>query len=50
MARRVTEINRFGSFRLFSVTEIILSPYKGEDIFGGYFRFLALGPKSEVKR
>ena len=36
MAYPITEINRFRRFRLFPVTEIIPSPYRGEDIFGGY--------------
>lgn len=40
MAGLITEISRFRPFRLFSVTEIILSPYGGRIvpaiITGGY--------------
>ena len=39
MAHQIAEINRFRCFRLFSVTEIILSPFRGRIfsavIFGG---------------
>lgn len=34
----LTEIGRFRQFWLFSVTEIIHSPYRGEDYSGGGFR------------
>ena len=36
---QLTEINRFRCFRLFSVTEINRSPYRGGKVFGGGFRF-----------
>lgn len=35
----ITEINRFRCFRLFPVTEINRSPYRGGKVFGGGFRF-----------
>ena len=35
----ITEINRFRCFRLFLVTEINRSPYRGGKVFGGGFRF-----------
>ncbi len=36
---QLTEINRFRCFRLFPVTEINRSPYRGGKGFGGCFRF-----------
>ena len=35
----ITEINRFRCFRLFPVTEINRSPYRGGKVFDGGFRF-----------
>ena len=38
----MTEIYRNCRFRLFPVTEINRSPYRGADVFGGYLRGLAM--------
>lgn len=38
MERSMTEIDRNHRFRLFQVTEIIRSPYRGPVVFGGSVR------------
>ena len=35
----ITEINRFRCFRLFPVTEINRSPYRGGKVFGHFFGY-----------
>ena len=36
---QLIEINRFRCFRLFSVTEINRSPYRGGKVFGHFFGY-----------